>query len=214
MDLDAALNVEMTTATATMAGGARVDEVRTRYLRRRVELIWQAVKEVVTAGRVQYSATLAADLKAEIRKYAAPPDARAGISVAGRLEQPLKQADSDIDLFVLELKQPTGSQLPHPQPSPSHSATGPNTVIFQGPVGAVQTGPHATAHIQQRGPEDIQLAGRAASRDALISVGEVSFATDAEYYLGPQIYRRYSTHPVIGGGHVPRISGLPRHRSR
>jgi hypothetical protein len=35
----------------------------------------------------------------------------------------------------------------------------------------------------------------------------VSFATDAEYYLGPQIHRRYSTHPVIGGGHVTQDFG-------
>src|SRR5260370_5102658 len=113
-DLDAAFNSEMTTAAATIDGAARVDEARTRYLQRRVELIWQAVREVVTAGRGQYSAPLSADLKAEIRKYSAPADARAGISVAARLERPLKQAHSDIDLYVSGLEQRARNQSTQP----------------------------------------------------------------------------------------------------
>lgn len=172
----------------------QIRDVQARYFERRVRLIWQAIKQVAAAGRVQYSATLASDLKAELRKYATPAHSWAGVNVAAFVERSLQEPDSDIDLYVLELKR-VESQPPHPQPP----------VIFNAPVGAVQTGAGSTAYVEQHiGAEPPLQTG---TRDGLISVGGISFATDANLYVGPQLERRYSTHPVIGGGHVTQDFG-------
>ena len=154
----------------------RVYELCSRDVEIRTLLIWQTLVRVLSQVGVRYSDDLAADLKQEIRKYLSsilehPNDClqkivqQIGIGMATSLsdvrEQALMKVDAEIDLFVLSLLRQTEAREGKTESSGQ-------IFNFYSPIGAIQTGPSATANVVM----NLSHLDREALREALERVKE------------------------------------------
>jgi hypothetical protein len=122
-------------------------------LRIRAELIVQQLIRVVTSAKIKPYGTLGEDFKEELKKYLIPEmeklqhlvdDVARRVRALGRVagetsleeaaENAVKKAIAEIELFAAAYKQST------------HQG---GDLHVYGPVGAIQTGPGATAHVTQ-----------------------------------------------------------------
>ena len=154
----------------------RVYELCSRDVEIRTLLIWQTLVRVLSQVGVRYLDDLARDLKQEIRKYLSsildyPNDClqkivqQIGIGMATSLsdvrEQALMKVDAEIDLFVLSLLRQTEARQ-------GKTESAGQIFNFYSPIGAIQTGPSATANVVMNlSPRD-----REALREALERVKE------------------------------------------
>ena len=155
----------------------RVYELCSRDVEIRTLLIWQTLVRVLSQVGVRYSDDLAADLKQEIRKYLSsilehPNDClqkivqQIGIGMATPLlsdarEQAFMKVDAEIDLFVLSLLRQTEAREGKTESSGQ-------IFNFYSPIGAIQTGPSATANVVM----NLSHLDREALREALERVKE------------------------------------------
>jgi len=155
----------------------RVYELCSRDVEIRTLLIWQTLVRVLSQVGVRYSDDLAADLKQEIRKYLSsilehPNDClqkivqQIGIGMATPLlsdarEQAFMKVDAEIDLFVLSLLRQTEARERKTESSGQ-------IFNFYSPIGAIQTGPSATANVVM----NLSHLDREALREALERVKE------------------------------------------
>jgi len=154
----------------------RVYELCSRDVEIRTLLIWQTLVRVLSQVGVRYSDDLATDLKQEIRKYLSsildyPNDClqkivqQIGIGIATSLsdvrEQAFMKVDAEIDLFVLSLLRQTEAREGKTESSGQ-------IFNFYSPIGAIQTGPSATANVVM----NLSHLDREALREALERVKE------------------------------------------
>ena len=137
-----------------------VREHCSRAIELRALIVWQNLSKVLSRAGVVPSETLADDLKQEVSKYANAIYTdplysfehvvqRVGIGTAQSLTEArdaaLAKVYAEIDLFVLGLRS---------QREAEESGSAP-TFHFHSPVGAVQTGPNASAQVFQNiSPQD------------------------------------------------------------
>ena len=154
----------------------RVYELCSRDVEIRTLLIWQTLVRVLSQVGVRYLDDLARDLKQEIRKYLSsildyPNDClqkivqQIGIGMATSLsdvrEQAFMKVDAEIDLFVLSLLRQTEAREGKTESSGQ-------IFNFYSPIGAIQTGPSATANVVM----NLSHLDREALREALERVKE------------------------------------------
>ena len=154
----------------------RVYELCSRDVEIRTLLIWQTLVRVLSQVGVRYSDDLATDLKQEIRKYLSSILDYAndclqkivqqiGIGMATSLsdvrEQAFMKVDAEIDLFVLSLLRQTEAREGKTESSGQ-------IFNFYSPIGAIQTGPSATANVVM----NLSHLDREALREALERVKE------------------------------------------
>ena len=154
----------------------RVYELCSRDVEIRTLLIWQTLVRVLSQVGVRYSDDLATDLKQEIRKYLSSILDYAndclqkivqqiGIGIATSLsdvrEQAFMKVDAEIDLFVLSLLRQTEAREGKTESSGQ-------IFNFYSPIGAIQTGPSATANVVM----NLSHLDREALREALERVKE------------------------------------------
>jgi len=125
-----------------------------RDIELRALIVWQNLRKVLVHGGIPRSETLADDLKEAVSKYADAIFAESnsqlqrlvdkiGInyrpSLKEALDRALRKVNAEIELFVLEST--TRKEAQTVQFSPG--------LVFNAPVGAVLTGPTATANVYQ-----------------------------------------------------------------
>lgn len=181
--------VERTMNEAALQGlsrsGALIQTIQAlcgQEARNRVHVAWQELKNVLAAAGVSYSDTLATDLKAEVERYAGVADLRetlkrkaesAGFespSIEAARDLALREVSSDIDLYVISLKQ-------YVEQTSHRSDIAQPVLNFLGPVAAVQTGAGATATIVQnisQGDREALLAALNLVEHALQTVEQVA----------------------------------------
>ncbi|MGH7325467.1 MAG: hypothetical protein ACREJ9_12595 [Candidatus Rokuibacteriota bacterium] len=126
----------------------------------RATLAWENLKAVLAATGVSFSEELAGDLKAEVAQHVHSGDLAQLVNAASGDDQRIRESvgralrmiGSDIDLYAVNLKRTAEDQGRAGQP----------IYNFMGPVGAVQTGPYATATVvQQFGPAQREALSQA-----------------------------------------------------
>lgn len=134
---------------------SRIHELCAREVEIWARLVWQVLVRVLSTVGVGPSETLAQDLKAEVEAYL-PPDLpelnqiierNANLVRAGQVppltdarNHALRKIGAEVDLFVLSLEHRAASG--EAQPSAQHA-----TYHIYSPIGVLQTGPEATAHV-------------------------------------------------------------------
>jgi len=168
--------------------GAIVGQVYERCVHEietRARVTWQILAKVLSTAGVTLTDDLAGELKAEVESYV-PSDVQELTqllsSVADRIgfgqfspltdtrAHALRKIGAEIDLFVLALKR-------RDEASEGQAIPVPSVLNFYSPVGVVQTGPGATAHvIQNLGGQDKEALVQALEhvRQDLIRVTEVA----------------------------------------
>jgi hypothetical protein len=156
---------------------AKIHERCAREVEIRARIVWLALQKAFLATGVQPSESLAEDLKREVEKHLSPglpvlnqvvtkeaelmriPHPPSPLSDA--LSRALRKVGVEIDLFVQSLVSRGAAVREQGVPSST-------TLVFQAPVGAVQTGPGATASVVQV----LAAEDREALLQALRFVGE------------------------------------------
>ncbi len=148
----------------------------------RTLIIWQNLVRVLSQAGVVTSETLAQELKTVVRSYHSsiynhPFQSLQAVStnfaprraLIDAIDRALMKVDAEIDLFALSLLRRAEAKDQQPgSPQPIFH--------FYSPVGAIQTGPGATANVVQNlAPQDKETLIKALDlvRDALSDVGEL-----------------------------------------
>lgn len=135
-------------------------QLDTDYRRRWAEITWEEIRRVLASRAVGHSPSLAADVKDEVSRYAFH-----GVSAdekwpAADREALLGPINAEIDAYALALRE-------HAKPGVD-SRSGEPVFNIHGPVGAIQTGSGAVAHVVQT----ISPEGRDAIQAALNDIAD------------------------------------------